>query len=73
MTNARLPLRDLLVEDRVVPATAFAYVHCDAPAGMTLAEWRRARDCARRAADIDAHRERRRALVANQRRCIGQR
>jgi hypothetical protein len=73
MTNARSPLRDLLVEDRVVAATGFAYMHCDVPAGMRLDEWRRARNRARRAAEINARRERREALVANLRRCIGQR
>jgi hypothetical protein len=73
MTNARSPLQDLLVEGRVVPATALAYVHCDVPAGMRLDEWRRARNRARRAAEIDARRARRTALVANLRRWIGQR
>jgi hypothetical protein len=69
MRNAPSPLRDLVVENRVVPATAFVYVHCDVPASMRLDEWRLARNRARRAAD----RERRAALVANLRRCIGQR
>jgi hypothetical protein len=31
-------------------ATSFAYVDCDVPEGQTLAEWRRERDAARRAA-----------------------
>lgn len=72
MMNAPSPLPDL-VEDRVLPATAFAYVHCDVPASLTLDEWRLARNCGRRAARLDARRERRAALVANLRRCVGQR
>ena len=72
MTNARSPLRDLLVEDRLVAVTGFAYMHCDVPAGMRLDEWRRARNRARRAAEIDARRARRRALVDNLRHCVGQ-
>jgi hypothetical protein len=72
MRNAPSPLRDLLVEDRVLPATAFAYVQCDVPASMTLDEWRLAGNRARRAARLDARRERRAALVANLRRCVGQ-
>ena len=55
----------------MLPATAFAYVHCDVPATMTLDEWRRARGRARRAAAVELRRERREALVANLRRCIG--
>jgi hypothetical protein len=31
-------------------ATSFAYIQCDVPEGQTLAEWRRERDAARRAA-----------------------
>jgi hypothetical protein len=31
-------------------ATSFAYVDCDVPEGQTLAEWRRERAAARRAA-----------------------
>ena len=73
MKNALSPLRDLVVEDRVATATAFVYVHCDVPAGMTLDEWRLARNRARRAAELDARREGRGALVANLRRWIGQR
>jgi hypothetical protein len=73
VTNARSPLQDLLVEEHVAPATAFAYVGCDVPAGMTLDEWRLARNRAPRAAEIDAQRERRNALVAKLRRRIGQR
>jgi hypothetical protein len=73
MRTARSPLRDLVVEDVVLPATAFVYVDCDVPAGMTLDEWRRSRNRARRIALLDAHRERRAALVANLRRCIDQR
>jgi hypothetical protein len=73
MTNARSPLQELLVEDRIVPATAFAYVHCDVPVGMKLDEWRSARNRARRSAEIDARRARRTALVPNLRRWIGQR
>jgi hypothetical protein len=53
--------------------TAFMYVHCDVPASMTLDEWRLARIRTRRAARLSARRERRAALVANLRRCIGQR
>ena len=70
MSNAPSPFRDI-VEDRGLPATAFAYVHCDVPASMTLDEWRRSRNRARRAAGLDARRERRAALVANLRHCIG--
>jgi hypothetical protein len=73
MRNAPTPLRVLLVEDRVVPATAFAYVHSDVPASMTLDEWRLARNRARRAVKLDAHRQRRAALGAGLRRSIGQR
>jgi hypothetical protein len=73
MRNAPSRLRDLLVEDRVLPATAFGYVHCDVPASVTLDEWRRARNHARLAARLEARRERRAALVANLRRWIGQR
>jgi hypothetical protein len=73
MSNAPSPLRALLVEDRVLPATAFAYVHCDVPASMTLDEWRLARSRARCAAAIELRRERRAILVANLRRCIGRR
>ncbi len=58
---------------RIAPATAFAYVDCDVPAGMTLDEWRLARNRARRAAPLDACRERRAAVVANLRRYIGRR
>jgi hypothetical protein len=73
MRIAPSPLLDLVVEDGVLPATAFVYVHCDMPAGMTLDEWRLARNRARRAAPLVAHRERRTALVANLRGRIGQR
>jgi hypothetical protein len=73
MRNAQSPLRGLVVEDRVLPATAFAYVQCDVPASMTLDEWRRAGNRARRAARLDARCERRAALVANLRQCIGRR
>jgi hypothetical protein len=73
MSNAPTPLRALVVEDRLLPATAFAYVHCDVPASMTLDEWRRGGNSARRAARLDARRERRGALVANLRHCIGRR
>ena len=73
MTYARPSLQAVLIDERVEPATGFAYVHCDVPAGVTLDEWRRVRNRARRAAEIAAHRERRRALVAHVRRCIGQR
>jgi hypothetical protein len=59
------------VGEHVLPAS-FAYVHCDVPAGMTLAEWRLARNRARRATEIEARRDRRAALVATLRRCIGQ-
>ena len=52
---------------------AFGYVRCDVPPGVTLDEWRLARNHARGAARLDAHRERRAALVANLRRWIGQR
>ena len=73
MRNAPSPLRELVVEDGFLPATAFVYVHCDVPASMTLDEWRSARNRVRRAAEIEVRRERRAALVANLRRCIGQR
>jgi hypothetical protein len=73
MRNAPSPLRTLVAADRLLPATAFAYVHCDVPASMTLDDWRRARNRARRAAEIELRRERRAALVASLRRCIGQR
>jgi hypothetical protein len=73
MKNATTPLRALVVEDRLLPATAFAYVHCDVPASMTLDEWRLGRNRARRAARLGARRERRPGLVANLRRWIGQR
>jgi hypothetical protein len=72
MRNAPSPLRDV-VENRVLPATAFAYVHCDVPTSMTLDEWRRGRNRARRAAELDARRERRAALVATLHRCVGRR
>jgi hypothetical protein len=49
------------------------YVHCDVPASMTLDERPLAGNRPRRAARFDARRERRAALVANLRRCIGQR
>ena len=73
MRNAPSPLRGLVVEDRLLPATAFAYVHCDVPTSMTLDEWRHARNRARRAAALDARHRRRAALVANLRRCVGRR
>jgi hypothetical protein len=73
MKNAPSPIRNLFVEDRVLPATAFAYLHCDVPASMTLAEWRRTRNRARPAAEIERRRERRAALLAHLRRGIGQR
>ena len=52
---------------------AFVYVQCDVPAGVTLDEWRVARNHARRAPRPDAHRERRAGLVANLRRWIDRR
>jgi hypothetical protein len=64
MRNAPAPLRALVVEDRLLPATAFVYVHCDVPASMTLDEWRLGRGRARRAARLDARRERRAARAA---------
>jgi hypothetical protein len=73
MAKTRSPLQDLLGKDRVVPASAFAYVQCDVPSDMRLDEWRRERNRARRAAQLEAHRARRRALVAHLRRCIGRR
>jgi hypothetical protein len=73
MRNAPSPLRGLLVEERVPPAAAFVYVHCDVPAGVTLDEWRLAGNHARRAARLDARRERRAAPVAKLHRWIGQR
>jgi hypothetical protein len=72
MRNAPSQLSGVFVEERVLPAS-FAYVHCDVPASMTLDEWRRARNGARRAAESEARRERRAARVATLRRCIGQR
>jgi hypothetical protein len=54
-------------------ATVFAYVQCDVPASMTLADWRVARSRAHRSAELEARRERRAAVVANLRRCIGRR
>jgi hypothetical protein len=71
MRNAPSPLRGLVVEERALPVAAFVYVQCDVPAGVTLDEWRVARNHARRAPD--AHRERRTALVANLRRWIDRR
>jgi hypothetical protein len=57
MTNASL--QDLLA------ATGFAYIQSDVPPGVTLDEWRRARNLARP--------ERRRPLVASLRHRIGRR
>lgn len=71
MTNTPSPRQGLLVADGDVPAIAFAYVQCDVPAGMSLGEWRVARNRARRAAEIETHRARPKALAANLRRCIG--
>jgi hypothetical protein len=71
MRNAPSPLSDVFVEERVLTAS-FAYVHRDVPASMTLDEWRRARNRARRAAESEARRERRAARLATLRRCIGQ-
>jgi hypothetical protein len=73
MRNAPSPLLELVGEDGVLPSTAFAYVHCDVPASMTLDDWRLDRNRARRTARLRAHSERRAALVAHLRRCIGQR
>jgi hypothetical protein len=73
MRNARSSHQDVRVEDRVAPATGFAYVHCDVPTGMRLDEWRCARNRARGAAEMAARRERREALVANLRHCVGRR
>ena len=73
MRNAPSSLRGLVVDNRVVPATAFAYMQSDVPAGMTLSEWRVARSRARRTADLDARRQRRAALVAKLSRWIDQR
>jgi len=70
MTNTPSPLRSLHVDDSVLAATGFAYVHCDVPAGMRLDQWHHARNRARRAAAIRARRERRNAVVANLRRCF---
>jgi hypothetical protein len=70
MKNAPSPLRSLCVDDRVLAATGFLYVHCDVPTGMRLDQWHFARNRARRAAVIHARRQRRAALVANLRRCI---
>jgi len=64
MSNVPSPLAD---------ATAFAYIHCDVPANMTLDEWRLARNRARRAAATESRRERRTARVAGLRRWIGRR
>jgi hypothetical protein len=73
MTNAPSPLQELLLDDRLVHATGFAYMHCDVPAGMRLDQWRIARNRARRTAEVHARRERRKALLANLRRCTGRR
>ena len=73
MRNAPSPFQGLVVEERVLPVAAFVYVHCDVPPGVTLDEWRLARNYARGAARLDAHCERRAALVANLRRWIRQR
>jgi hypothetical protein len=73
MRNALSPPPRLVVEDGVLPATAFAYLHCDVPANMTLDEWRRTRNRARRAARLDARRGRRAARGANLRHWTGRR
>jgi hypothetical protein len=62
MTEERSPRH---AQDRLVPATAFAYVDCDVPPDMRLDEWRRAQNRARRAAKTDARRDRRKARIAN--------
>jgi hypothetical protein len=68
--NTPSPVRSLHVDDRLLAATGFAYVHCDVPAGMRLDQWHFALNRARRAAAIHARRERRKAIVENLRRCI---
>ena len=69
MRNAPSQHRDVIVQERVLPAS-FAYIHCDVPANMTLREWRLARNRARRTAESKGRRERRAALVATLRRCM---
>jgi hypothetical protein len=71
MKNASSPLNELLVDDRVVAATGFAYMHCDVPTGMRLDHWHAARNRARRSAETHARRERRKALAATLRRWSG--
>ena len=70
MNNAPSPLQSFRIDDRVLAATGFAYMHCDVPSDMRLDQWHFARNRARRAAAIHARRERRRAIVDNLRRCI---
>jgi hypothetical protein len=70
MTDKRSPRQ---AQDRLVPAAAFTYVHCDVPPGMRLDEWRRTRDRARRTAKADARHDRRKARAASLRRRISQR
>jgi hypothetical protein len=71
MKNAPSSLQELLVDDRLVAATGFAYMHCDVPAGMRLDQWHAARNRARRSAEMRARCERRKALVADLRRWTG--
>jgi hypothetical protein len=37
-----------MTSSNLFSSTAFVYVNCDVPEGMTLREWRRAREDARR-------------------------
>jgi hypothetical protein len=53
--------------------TSFSYMHCDVPPEMRLDEWHSARTRARRAAEIHARRERRKARMAHLRRLGGAR
>jgi hypothetical protein len=69
MTNTPSPLQSLRIDDRILAATGFSYVHCDVPSDMRLDQWHVARNRARRAAEMSARRERRKAIVANLRRC----
>jgi hypothetical protein len=44
MKNTPSPRQSLRVDDRVLAATGFAYVHCDVPSDMRLDQWHFARN-----------------------------